>query len=118
MRKQGGSACNKTESLTKDQKSNRHYNKKKRHSLSILKKANAFSLIKEEHPQFVKYLLSDLLQVEGYSETEVAFGLNLPLHFIRKIAEGDCNYVSRNTFLSILSLYARVFCGWCEFKED
>lgn len=86
-------------------------------SLGLLDKARAFHYIKEENPQFVRYLLNDLLEIEGYTENEIAFGLNLPLNYIRKISEGNCHQVSRNTFLAILNLYARVFCGWCHFQD-
>ena len=92
--------------------------RKKRYDLTIIGKATAFYQIKEENPQFVKHLLDDLMQVEGYSITEIAFGLQLPINYIRKIADGNCKQVSRDVFLSVLSLYARVFCGWCDFHDD
>lgn len=94
-----------------------HY-QKKRYDLAIIGKAKAFYQIKDKNPQFVKYMLDDLMQVEGYSTTEIAFGLQLPIHYIRKIANGNCKQVSRDVFLSILSLYARVFCGWCDYHDD
>ncbi len=100
------------------EKNKKFYYRKKRYDLAIIGKAKTFNLIKDEHPHFVKYMLDDLLHIEGYTDTEVAFGLKVPIHFIRKIIAGDCNQVSRDVFLSILSLYARVFCGWCDYQNE
>lgn len=72
-------------------------------------------VVREEHPQIVRHLLLDLLHVDGYTENEIAFALGLPLSQIRKISTGDFSYINRDTFLSIVSLYARVFCGWCMY---
>ncbi len=110
---------NKTLKDTQNSNKNKKFRyRKKRYDLTVIGKANAFYQIKEENPKFVKHLLDDLLKVEGYTDTEIAFGLQVPLHYIRKIIDGNCKQVSRDVFLSVLSLYARVFCGWCDYHDD
>ncbi|OGT06621.1 MAG: hypothetical protein A2103_04425 [Gammaproteobacteria bacterium GWF2_41_13] len=77
-----------------------------------------FLKVREESPQLIEYLLHDLLNVEGYSENEIAFALGLPLHLVRQISVGDLSSVNRDIFLALFSLYARVFCGWCSYNPN
>jgi len=77
-----------------------------------------FSRVKDEYPELVQYCLKDLYRVKGYTETELAFGLSLPLHVIRKIARGDLEWLNRDVFLAILGFYSRVFCGFSQYSED
>jgi hypothetical protein len=79
---------------------------------------DAFIHIKTEFPHIIQYLLHDLLRVEGFSETEVAFGLKIPLNAVREIADGNLNHATREIFLALINLYARVFCGWHHFNTE
>lgn len=87
------------------------------YGLSINGFHDTFTIIKKKYPELIQCLLYDLLRVEGYSETEIAFGLNIPLYVIREIVDGNFTNTSREIFLAIVHLYARVFCGRCRFSE-
>ncbi len=71
---------------------------------------DVYSKLLRRYPRIVQDLLEDLLQIDGYSEIEIAFGAMIPLDVVRKLSISSTEYVSREYFLSILELYARVFC--------
>ena len=71
----------------------------------------------KEYPQFIQNLIQDLLQVDGYTETEIAFASGIPLDTVRKLAQGTAHYVNREIFLALFGLYARIFCSWWRYSD-
>ncbi len=72
--------------------------------------SDVYSKLLRRYPRIVLDLLEDLMQIDGYSEIEIAFGSGIPLDVVRKISNNCVDHISREYFLSILELYARVFC--------
>ena len=72
----------------------------------------------KEYPQFIQHLVQDLLQIDGYTETEIAFASGIPLDAVRKLAQGEVYYVNREIFLALFGLYARIFCSWWRYSDD
>jgi len=72
----------------------------------------------KEYPQFIQHLIQDLLQIDGYSETEIAFASGLPLDTVRKLVRGQPHYVNREVFLALFGLYARIFCSWWRYSDN
>ncbi len=72
--------------------------------------SDVYSKLLRRYPRIIQDLLEDLLKIDGYSEIEIAFGANIPLDVIRQLSINCAGHVSREYFLSILELYARVFC--------
>ena len=71
---------------------------------------DVYSKLLRRYPRIVQDLLEDLLKIDEYSEIEIAFGAGIPLDIVRKLSANRIDHVSREYFLSILELYARVFC--------
>ncbi len=72
--------------------------------------SDVYSKLLRRYPRIVLDLLEDLMQIDGYSEIEIAFGAQIPLDVVRSITLNETVQVSREYFLSILELYTRVFC--------
>ncbi len=72
--------------------------------------SDVYSKLLKRYPRIMQDLIIDLLQIDGYSEIEIAFGAKIPLDVVRKLSINCAEHVNREYFLSILELYARVFC--------
>ena len=72
--------------------------------------SDVYSKLLKRYPRIVQDLIEDLLKIEGYSEIEIAFGAKIPLDITLKLLLNGTEYINREHFLSILELYARVFC--------
>lgn len=70
----------------------------------------------EKFPSFMKYLIDDLQQIDGYTENEIAFGSGISLDALRKLTHGRTDRIDRKTFQEILHFYVHAICGWCAKK--
>ena len=68
-----------------------------------------FSKLMRRYPSFVQDAISDLLQVDGYSEIEIAYGTRVSMELIRALAMNQAVKVDRKSFHAILQLYLQVF---------
>jgi hypothetical protein len=71
-----------------------------------------------QYPRLVNFLLNDLLEIDGYSEKEIAFATGLHIDTIQKILHYQFKNIPQRVFFDIVGLYARVFCIWSHFNDS
>jgi len=65
--------------------------------------------MKHQCPELVKAILHDLLNIEGYTEVDIAFASGVSIELVRKIRFGKDISIAQNEFLALLDFFSRLF---------
>lgn len=83
--------------------------KKPKQLISEYQRSRFYEKISKRSPHLIYQLLEELLQVECYSEIEIAFGIGVPIDIIRGIINRTLKRIPPHIFFRLLTLYVRIF---------